>query len=171
MKTRSLSVFPGLLTGQSGQGNLRVNDPAPVFSTKRHDGGTFDLRERRGQWTVLYFYPKASTPGCTKQACAFRDGIKAITSQGAEVFGISNDSVDAQRRFHAEHRLTFSLLADPGAVVTRMYGAKMFLLPLARRWTFIIGPDLTIKAVFKGVDPVKDADNVAQKLKSLKQQG
>ena len=65
--------------------DLKLNDPAPTFTLKNQDGKDFDLKSRAGQWTVLYFYPKAETPGCTKQACAFRDNIKKIRAQGAEV--------------------------------------------------------------------------------------
>ena len=75
--------------------DLKLGDPAPVLKLKTDEGASFDLNSRKGQWTVLYFYPKADTPGCTKQACAFRDNISQIRKLGAELFGVSADSVEA----------------------------------------------------------------------------
>jgi peroxiredoxin Q/BCP len=147
---------------------LRLQAQAPVFVATTHDNKPFSLAGRRGQWTVLYFYPKADTPGCTKQACAFRDKIELIRSQGAEVFGVSTDSVEALGKFHEKHKLNFPLLADPEAKVTELYGAKMPFLKIAKRWTFIIDPDLKIRAIEKDVDPAKDAEKVAQKILELK---
>jgi thioredoxin-dependent peroxiredoxin len=147
---------------------LKAGDAAPLFTAKTQNGEVFDLASRKGQWTVLYFYPKAGTPGCTKQACAFRDGIKPIREEGAEVYGISADTVEAQAAFHQEHHLGFTLLADPDATVINAYGAKMLLLSMAKRWTFIIGPDLTIRQVERDVDPALDAQRVAASIASLK---
>lgn len=148
---------------------LKAGDPAPLFTTKTHKGEAFDLAARKGQWTVLYFYPKANTPGCTKQACAFRDSIQVIRDEGAEVYGISTDTVESQAAFHEEQHLTFTLLADPEGDVTKAYGAKMPILTMARRWTFIIGPDLTIRQVERDVDPSQDAKRVATEIARLKQ--
>src|SRR5262249_26296137 len=130
--------------GAAAAEDLKLGDPAPLFTTKTSTGAVFDLASRKGQWTVLYFYPKAGTPGCTKQAQGFRDHIQAIRDAGAEVYGISTDSVNSQAAFSAEHHLGFTLLADPDSTVVNAYGAKMPMLPIARRWTFIIGPDLII---------------------------
>jgi peroxiredoxin Q/BCP len=93
--------------------DLKSGDPAPRFTAKTHEGREFRLEDRKGQWTVLYFYPKAGTPGCTRQACAFRDGIAAIRAEGADVFGISTDTVESQAEFHEDEHLSFTLLADP----------------------------------------------------------
>ena len=148
--------------------DLKLNDTAPTFSAQAQDNTTFDLASRKGKWTVLYFYPKAGTPGCTKQACAFRDSINKIRDQGADVFGISADTVEAQAGFHKEHHLNFNLLADPDAKVIKLYGAKMMLLNMSNRWTFILDPDLKIKNILKDVDPVLDADRVAKEISNLK---
>lgn len=148
---------------------LKPGDPAPLFTLKTQAGESFDLASRKGQWTVLFFYPKAGTPGCTKQACAFRDAIKAIREEGAEVFGISMDTVEDQAAFHAEHRLGFALLSDPDGRVVKAYGAKMPVLTMARRWTFIIDPDLKIRQVERDVDPALDAKRVASEIARLKQ--
>jgi peroxiredoxin Q/BCP len=124
-------------------------------------------RERKGTWTVLYFFPKAETPGCTKQACAFRDNIKKIRAQNADVFGISTNSVKEQAEFSKNHNLNFTLLADENAEVAKFYGTKMPVLNYAKRWTYIIDPDLVIRDVSKDVDPILDAERVAKKIEEL----
>lgn len=147
---------------------LKVNDLAPVFTAITHTGSAFDLNSRKGKWTVLYFYPKAGTPGCTAQACAFRDSIGKIRLLDAEVYGISADSVAEQAAFHKQHNLNFMLLADPDDKIVNLYGAKMPLVKFSKRWTFIVGPDLKIKNVMKDVDPVLDSARVAKEITELK---
>lgn len=147
---------------------LKVGDLAPTFKTKTHDGSDFDLQSRKGQWTVLFFYPKSETPGCTKQACAFRDSIEKIRAQGAEVFGISADGVKAQAAFHKKHDLNFPILADSELFAITAYGTKMAMMNMSHRWTFIIDGDLKVRAIDKEVDPVKDADKVAKTIETLK---
>ena len=145
----------------------KVGSPAPLFQARTDQGKTFDLSERKGKWTVLYFYPKAETPGCTKQACAFRDSIAKIRTLNADVFGISADSVAAIAGFHENHHLNFTLLADPDDEVISKYGVKMPVIKMAKRWTFIIDPELRIRSVETDVDPVKDADKTAAEIKTL----
>ncbi|HYD47521.1 MAG TPA: peroxiredoxin [Terriglobales bacterium] len=147
---------------------LKPGDPAPLFRAKTHEGAEFDLASRRGQWTVLYFYPKAGTSGCTKQAIQFRDNIRTIRAQGAEVFGISTDDVADQAEFHRAEQLDFALLADPDGAVTEAYGAKMPLVNISKRWTFILDPSLTIRQVQHDVDPSTDAERVAAEIAKLK---
>ena len=145
----------------------KVGDQAPGIKLQTHEGKSFDLQSRKGQWTVLYFYPKADTPGCTKQACAFRDSISEIRKLNADVFGISIDSVKDQAKFHEKNNLNFTLLADADGTVAKAYGTKMPLVPMAKRWTFLIDPDLRIRFIDDGVSPAKDAGNMAAKLKEL----
>jgi peroxiredoxin Q/BCP len=147
---------------------LKPGDPAPLFTAKTHAGEPFDLAARKGQWTVLFFFPKAGTPGCTKQVCAFRDSVRSIRDEGAEVYGISTDTVESQAAFHREHHLGFTLLADPEGTAVEAYGAKMPILTMARRWTFIIDPDLKIRGVERDVDPALDAKRVAAEIARLK---
>ena len=147
---------------------LNVGQPAPQFQLKAQDGNEISLASRQGKgWTVLYFYPKAGTPGCTTQACAFRDAIQAIRNQNAEVYGISTDEVKNLLNFHQKHKLSFTLLSDPDAKVTEAYGVKMPILKMAKRWTFIIDPTLVIRQIDNDVDPALDAQRVAEKLKQL----
>lgn len=167
LKKFSLLSILGLSVN-SQAAELKVGDQAPPFKVKTQDGKDFSLSDRQGKWTVLYFYPKAETPGCTKQACAFRDSIEKIRSQGADVFGVSADTVEDQAKFHKNHNLNFTLLADADLSIINAYGAKMPVMKMSHRWTFIIDPNLKIRAIDKSVDPVKDADKVAQMIGKLK---
>jgi thioredoxin-dependent peroxiredoxin len=147
---------------------LKVGQAAPVFQLKTQEGVIFDLASRQGKgWTVLYFYPKAGTPGCTTQACAFRDAIKSIQAENAEVYGVSTDSVEDLLSFHQKHKLSFTLLSDADAKITEAYGVKIPILNLAKRWTFLIDPALTIRQINDNVDPAIDAKQVAESLKNL----
>jgi peroxiredoxin Q/BCP len=147
--------------------DLKLGDPAPGLKLKTDGGVDFNLQSRKGQWTVLYFYPKAETPGCTKQACAFRDNISQIRKLGAEIFGISADGVEALKKFKKNHDLNFVLLADPELVAIKAYGTKMPVISMSKRWTFIVDPELKIRAIEKDVDPALDARYVAEKLQTL----
>ena len=139
-----------------------------MFSAKNQDGVVFNLESRKGVgYTVLFFYPKAGTPGCTKQACAFRDAVKVIRHLGAEVYGISADSVAAQKKFHDEHKMTFDLLSDEGAKVISLYGVKMPVLSMANRQTFILDKDLVVRKHYEDVYPALDAKNVAADIAAL----
>jgi peroxiredoxin Q/BCP len=173
---KSCSVYLFLLfyalvpvQGVSKDGQIEVGKPAPLFEAKNHEGKLFKLADRKGVgFTVLFFYPKAGTPGCTKQACAFRDSIKSIRDEGAEVFGISADSVATQKAFHDEHKMTFDLISDDGAKIINLYKVKMPIIDMAKRQTFILDKDLIIRKHFEDVDPSLDAKNVAQSIKDLK---
>ena len=156
--------------GSGSASDLKVGDPAPGVKLKTDEGASFDLQSRKGQWTVLYFYPKADTPGCTKQACAFRDNISEIRKLGAEVYGVSADDIEALKKFKKNHNLNFTLLADPGLDVINEYGTKMPVVNISKRWTFVIDPELRIRAIEKDVDPVLDARRVAEMLTEFKAQ-
>ena len=162
-----ISVMLLALLGSGTASELKVGDIAPGITLKTDDGEDFELQSRKGKWTVLYFYPKAETPGCTKQACAFRDGIVQIRMLGAEIFGISADDVNTLKKFKANHSLNFTLLADPDLDVINKYGTKMPLLRMSKRWTFIIDPDLRVRAIEKDVDPVLDAKRVTEMLRAF----
>jgi thioredoxin-dependent peroxiredoxin len=147
---------------------LKVGDKAPVFSTPQDDNTMFNLADRKSKgWTVLYFYPKAETPGCTTQACAFRDCVKLIRNQNAEVYGVSTDSPSKLAAFRKNHQLNFPLLSDEKAKVVELYGVKMPVVDIAKRWTFVIDPDLNIRWINNNVDPAKDAKDVSDQLKKL----
>ena len=147
--------------------DLKVNDPAKPFKLSNQEGKDFDLTSRKGSWTVLYFFPKAETPGCTKQACAFRDNIKKIRKMNADVYGISTNSVKEQAEFARNHQLNFILLADENAEVAKLYGTKMPLVNYVKRWTYIIDPNLIIRDISRDVDPILDAARVAKRIEEL----
>jgi len=166
----ALCVF-SLAAAPSAHAKVAVGATAPNVTLQNQDGKTVSLADRKGKgWTVLYFYPKAGTPGCTTQACAFRDAIKVIQAKNAEVYGISADTVSAQKKFHKEHRLTFDLLADPKDEAISAYGVKRPGSELAKRWTFILDPNLVVRNVARDVDPLLDAKNCAAKLDKLQKQ-
>lgn len=143
----------------------KIGQLAPDFQLTAQDGSQISLASRKDKgWTVLYFYPKAGTPGCSAQACAFRDAIQAIRRQNAEVYGISTDSVKELQEFHQKHKLGFTLLSDPDAKTTEAYGVKMPLLTMAKRWTFIIDSNQVIRQVDDDVDPALDAKRVTDSL-------
>lgn len=168
MKTLKLIPFFFLLSlGAVASTDLKVGDPAKPFKLFTQEGKEFDLNSRKGSWTVLYFFPKAETPGCTKQACSFRDNIKKIRALKAEVYGISTNSVKDQADFAKAHALNFILLADDKAEVASSYGSKMPVLTMSKRWTYIIDPDLIIRDIAKDVDPITDAQRVATKISEL----
>lgn len=149
--------------------NLKAGSTAPDFSLKDQDGNTFKLSDRMGKgWTVLYFYPKADTPGCTQQACAFRDSIKLIRAKGAEIYGVSVDTQKDQKAFHKKHKINFPLLCDEEAKVSELYGVKIPVIGIAKRWTFIIDPQLKIRNIDKNVDPSADAKKTAALIETLK---
>ena len=151
-----------LLTSNVFALELKVNDKAPTFTAKLQSGNDFNLESQKGKWTVLYFFPKSDTPGCTKQACAFRDNIKKITALGTDVYGVSMDTVEEQAAFHKKHGLKFSLISDKAGKITQAYGAKMPLMKMAKRWTFILDDQLVVRKVDHDVDPVTDAVKVAE---------
>ncbi|MGR8931328.1 MAG: peroxiredoxin [Gammaproteobacteria bacterium] len=164
--TLFLSWLPFVSTVQAG--NLNVGQQATEFTLRTQDNKEFSLASRKGVgWTVLYFYPKAGTPGCTKQACAFRDGLARIRRLNAEVFGISTDDVGDLQAFQRKHKLTFTLLSDPDAKVAESYGVKIPILNVAKRWTFIVDPELRVRQVNDDVDPALDAQQVADSLQKL----
>ncbi|HWX25704.1 MAG TPA: peroxiredoxin, partial [Vicinamibacteria bacterium] len=102
---------------------VKEGQKAPAFTLGTDDGGEISLKDLRGKSVVLYFYPKDDTPGCTREACAFRDTQSSIKKAGAVVLGVSPDSVLSHGRFRAKHRLNFPLLADPDKRVAKAYGA------------------------------------------------
>ncbi|APJ04469.1 peroxiredoxin [Silvanigrella aquatica] len=148
---------------------LNVGEPAPLFSLKNQNDKVISLKENKDKtWTVVYFYPKAGTPGCTTQACAFRDSIKLITNQGVVVYGVSTDSVTSIKNFYEKHHLNFDLLSDEDGKTSVAYGTKMPLLTMSKRVTFIVDDKLIVRSIEENVDPALDAKKVSVKIKQLR---
>lgn len=155
-------MIPLIATGALAK-SAWVGSAAPKFELKNQLGQVIKLEDRKTKgYTVIYFYPKAGTPGCTKQACAFRDSIKKITNLNAVVYGISTDSVKDLKKFHDEHKLLFDLLSDESGSVSKDYKVLMRLITMSSRQTFVLDPSLTIIEHFEDVDPALDAANVAK---------
>jgi peroxiredoxin Q/BCP len=130
-------------------GRVEVGDVAPDFTLPSHSGEQVSLRDvlQRGP-VVLYFYPKDETPGCTAEACSFRDSYEAFRDAGAEVIGVSSDSIDAHERFASRHGLPFILLADAGGAVRKRYGVRATLALIPGRVTFVIDREGVVRHVF-----------------------
>lgn len=147
---------------------------APNFSLPDQNGEQHSLSDYRGQWVVLYFYPKDDTPGCTTEACSFRDEREAIAEYGkAVVIGISADTVASHKKFANKYGLNFPLLSDPDHKVIEAYGAwqpkKLFgreFIGILRR-TFIIDPAGNIAKEYSNVDPKKHAGEIIKDLIEL----
>lgn len=147
---------------------------APDFALQDQDGVTRTLADYAGRWVVLYFYPKDDTPGCTTEACSFRDVRDAIAELGnAVVIGISKDSVASHKKFTDKHHLNFTLLSDPDHTTIEAYDSWKPLKFMGREYigtqrnTFIISPDGTIVKQYIGVSPQSHAAELLADLKKL----
>lgn len=147
---------------------------APNFSLPDQNGKTHRLQDYSGRWLVLYFYPKDDTPGCTTQACSFRDEREVIAELGnAEIIGISKDSAESHAKFAAKHKINFTLLSDESHQVIEAYGSwgpKKFMgreFLGTSRDTYIINPDGYIVKEYKGVNPKNHAAMIISDLKDL----
>jgi thioredoxin-dependent peroxiredoxin len=145
---------------------LKEGDKAPNFAARDADGNPVQLSDLRGQKVVLYFYPKDDTPGCTKEACAFRDSYTKFKKRGIKVLGVSLDSEASHKKFAAKYDLPFTLLADVDRSVSEAYGTygkKKFMgreYMGVHRMTFLIDENGTIKKIFPKVKPETHADEV-----------
>lgn len=143
---------------------------APDFALQDQHGHTHRLADYAGRWLVLYFYPRDDTPGCTREACRFRDDIGLFGQLDAAIVGVSVDDKASHADFARKFELPFPLLADPEGRTAAAYGSLLNLgvARFARRHTFIIGPDGRIAARFDQVDPARHASDVAGVLRRLR---
>ncbi len=141
--------------------------PAPAFQGTDQNGTTHTLTDYHGHWLVLYFFPKADTPGCTKEACAFRDGILKLKALGADVVGVSMDTQNRQERFARKYHIPFPLLADHTGTIARTYGAAGGFLNLDHRYSFLINPQGILVKRYLDVDPDRHAGEILKDLKTL----
>jgi len=142
---------------------------APEFELEDQTGRLHSLEDYRDQWVVLYFYPKNETPGCTTEACEFRDNIFAFRDLNAQILGVSIDSVESHKSFAENHSLPFPLLADVDGTTADAYGVKtrMLGMTVARRQTFLIAPDGSIARHYTKVDPSEHSAQVIADLTEL----
>ena len=150
-------------------GSPEIGQPAPDFELPDQFGQLHSLEDYRNQWVILYFYPKDETPGCTTEACEFRDAIFEFKKLNSQVLGVSLDDVDSHQGFAEHHGLPFPLLADPRGIVVESYGVKtrMFGMAVARRQTFLIDPAGNIAKHYKRVDPKNHSAEVLADLAEL----
>jgi peroxiredoxin Q/BCP len=171
----ALTLLLGLVAALGVTGAARADGPeagamAPAFKLQDQNGRWHTLEEYRGQWVVLYFYPKDETPGCTTQACELRDNIFAFRKIGATILGISVDDVASHKEFAEKHSLPFTILADSTKQTAKEYGVlvkMMGVFELAQRDTFIIDPQGRIAKHWAKVDPKGHSELVLKELGAL----
>jgi len=159
-----------VLAALAGTGlGLSPGDLLPELpAVQTQDGKTVDWAALRGRTTLLYFYPKDDTPGCTKQACALRDGFAEFKRRGIVVYGVSTQDADSHREFRAKHRLPFDLIVDVGGKLGSALGVdRMPLLGLFKRQSVLIGPDRRVLAVLRDVDPSTHAGEILGKVPNV----
>lgn len=152
---------------------LTSGTPAPHFALFDQDGTEHALARQKGKWTLIYFYPKDDTPGCTKEACAIRDVYNDFKRMGVTVFGVSKDSPASHKKFIEKYELPFTLLSDQTMQMMKDYEAWGEKTKMGRtfegtlRVSYLIAPDLTIAKAYPDVDPANHALELLKDLKEL----
>jgi peroxiredoxin Q/BCP len=148
----------------------KAGDTAPAFTLPDQNGKARSLSDFGAKWLVLYFYPKDDTPGCTEQACTFRDDLHKLEAMGAQVVGVSVDDVTSHLAFAGKYNLAFPLLADTSGAVAARYGSirDLGLVKFARRNTFLIDPQGRIAKVYLSANTSKNSQEVIEDLQKLK---
>ncbi|MBP6993738.1 thioredoxin-dependent thiol peroxidase [Candidatus Woesebacteria bacterium] len=147
---------------------------APQFSLKDQDGTTHTLADYAGKWVILYFYPKDDTPGCTVEACSFRDNSAELASLGASILGVSRDTVASHAKFQTKHKLNFPLLADTTGEVCKAYGVLKEKSMFGKKYmgisrdTFLIDPQGNVVKEYRGVNPLTHLKEIKQDLSARK---
>ena len=169
MKKGIFSLLVGATLSASAQAEPIEGAPAPDFRLRDQAGEWHSLEQYRGQWVALYFYPKDDTPGCTKEACAFRDNIFAFEEIGATILGVSLDDVESHAKFAEKYSLPFSLLADIDGSTAEAYGVltNMAGFKMAKRQSFLIDPDGKVAKHYRKVNAEKHSDEVLADLKEI----
>ena len=149
--------------------DLQIGQQAPDFKLYDQHGMSHSLIDYRGEWIVLYFYPKNDTPGCTKEACEFRDDYKVLRAANTHVLGVSVDDTNSHAKFANKYNLPFPLLADIDGNIANKYQAllNLGLLKFAKRHTFIIDPEGVIQMIYRKVDASTHSDQILSDLKNL----
>ena len=149
--------------------DIEVGSKAPNFILSDQDNVQHQLSDYEGSWVILYFYPKDDTPGCTTQACDFRDAVKKIIASRSNVFGVSLDSVESHKRFADKNNLPFSLLSDEAGIVAKAYDSlnNFMSFKSAKRNTYIIDPEGKIAKIYLSVKPSTHSQMVLNDLNQL----
>ena len=159
----------GYSMASAAANTAKAGDRAPDFNLPDAGGKPHKLADYAGKWVVLYFYPKDDTPGCTKEACRFRDDLAQLDKLGAQVIGVSVDDTDSHARFAKKYHLPFPLLADKDGKVADSYGAltNLYLVKIAKRYTFLIDPQGRIAKTYLSVDASRHSQEIIDDLKLL----
>jgi len=159
--------FLSFFTLRAQEFTLKQGDKAPDFSLSSDEGNTVKLSDFEGKSIIiLYFYPKDKTPGCTKEACNFRDNLEKFDELGAKVLGVSVDDIDSHRSFKEKENLNFTLLADSEKKVTKKYGV-LNKFGIASRVTFVIDKQGIVKKIYEKVDPANNYKELLEYLKTM----
>ena len=167
---RTLGLFALTLVTLSAQAApLSIGAPAPDFALYNQHHERIKLSDEQGKWVVLYFYPKNDTPGCTTEACSFRDNVNKLIQKKAVILGVSVDSLDSHQAFSQKYKLPFSLLPDADGKVAKKYDAlnDFIVFKFAKRHSFIIDPTGRIAKIYRDVDPQKHVGIVLKDLTIL----
>ncbi len=153
--------------------DIQIGSAAPEFSLNNAQGQSISLKDYLGQWVVLYFYPRDNTPGCTKEACGFRDHHEAFLTQNIQVLGVSTDDAKSHQKFITKYNLPFTLLCDPDGIVStayESYGPKKFMgktFDGVYRQTFLIDPEGKILKIYLKVKSELHAEEILRDIKDL----
>jgi thioredoxin-dependent peroxiredoxin len=161
-----LTLASGALQPVSAAADPITGKPAPAFRLQDQHEAWISLADQKGKWLVVYFYPMDETPGCTTEACEFRDNIFAFRKLGVNVLGISVQDVASKKQFAAKHSLPFSVLADTDKSVAKAYGV-LSMMGFARRETFVIDPQGRVARHYPSVDPKEHSKQLLVDLKGL----
>lgn len=164
-----LATFLAYRQLNAGGKTPKIGEPAPQFRLADPQLKVHTLADYAGKWLVLYFYPKDDTPGCTKEACHFRDDFVQLEKLGATVVGISVDDTGSHAKFAEKYRLPFTLLSDTDGKVAQSYGAlnNLGVLKIAKRYTFLIDPQGNLAKVYLSVEASKHSQEIIEDLKAL----
>jgi thioredoxin-dependent peroxiredoxin len=168
MKHLIVSLFSFLIF-TSGWAGITPGQPAPDFSAPNQDGKTVKLSDLKGKPVLLYFYPKDDTPGCTKEACNFRDEFSKFKESGTVILGVSRQDQKSHQEFKKKHRLPFDLLVDKDGALAKSFGVEtMAVVGYHKRQSVLIGPDGKVARFYADVDPQKHTQEVLKDLQELK---
>ncbi len=162
-----ISLFlPIFILASAKSQTLKVGDRVPNFSGKCTDGKVITSDDLKGKWTVLFFYPKAFTPGCTAESCNLRDGINLLSKYNVTIYGISKDNIETQKKFKEKYNLPYELIADDSGAIIKSFGVSG-LFGFAKRVTFIVNPNGEIAWVINNVEVSNHTAQIAEALEKI----
>jgi thioredoxin-dependent peroxiredoxin len=158
-------------TASAASATPKIGEPAPDFNLPNAKSEMLNLASFKGNWLVLYFYPKNDTPGCTKEACRFRDDLHKLEKLGAKVVGVSVDDGASHAEFAKKYNLPFPLLSDKDGLVASKYGAltNLVFFKMAKRYTFLIDPQGVLQKSYLSVDTSRHSQQIIDDLTALQQ--